>query len=79
MKIRCRNCGIWHPTQECDRYGPMFPAPGRTSVDYADIATAIADRVAADIVNEHLDTDSEEGPILAPDIRQEAEDADNGS
>jgi hypothetical protein len=52
----------------------MYPAPGRTSADYAAIATAISDRVATDIVNEHLDMDSLEGEVLAPDIRKEAKD-----
>lgn len=65
MKIRCRNCGIWHPTQDCTKYGPMYPAPGKTSSDYQQIADAISDRVALDIVNEHLDVESLEGEQLA--------------
>lgn len=43
----------------------MYPAPGKTSSDYQQIADAISDRVALDIVNEHLDVESLEGEQLA--------------
>jgi hypothetical protein len=61
MKIRCRNCGLWHNTRDCPRHGPMFPAPGKTAADYVDVAREIANRVARDIVAEHEGTEAEEG------------------
>lgn len=61
MKIRCRNCGVWHATETCTLDGPMHPAGGLTAADYQKQADLIADRVAMDIVNEHLGQDSEEG------------------
>ncbi len=73
MNVRCRNCGVWHSTQECTRYGPMYPAPGRTTEDYIEVALAIADRVALDVVHEHLGTESPEGDPLVPD-REESSD-----
>lgn len=65
MKIRCRNCGIWHATESCTDYGPVHPASGRPVSDYRYVAEAINDRVAQDIVNEHEDIDSlEEYPMV---------------
>lgn len=61
MRIRCRNCGLWHDTRNCPRYGPMYPAPGKTSADYSKVAKEIADRVAADIIAEHEGGEADEG------------------
>ena len=52
--MRCRNCGDpGHLTHNCQWYGPWFPEAGKTAADYAEMATKIADLVAADIIAEH--------------------------
>lgn len=54
MILRCYNCGIQlHKTQNCPSYGPRYPAPGKTSQDYADEANRIMALFAADILAEH--------------------------
>jgi len=51
---RCRNCGILaHKTQNCPRYGPWYPEPGKTREDYAELASRIVTLVAGDILAEH--------------------------
>jgi hypothetical protein len=73
MKERCRNCGLQHNTRTCPSWGPMFPAPGKTAADYAEVAKKIADRVAADIVAEHNGEETEEGgPIVVKKVRKKA-------
>lgn len=64
MKIRCRNCGLWHDTRSCPSYGPMYPAPGKTSADYEEMRKKIQDRIAADIVAEHEGAEVDEGPVI---------------
>lgn len=82
MKIRCRNCGLWHDTKVCPSYGPMFPAPGKQSSDYEQLRKKIQDRIAADIVAEHGGGEVEEGPALinprkrAPKKRSEVNDSE---
>lgn len=52
---RCYNCGVpGHQTQACPRYGPRYPEPGKTHLDYAQQAQEIMNKVAADILAEHL-------------------------
>ena len=52
--MRCRNCGSQkHQTQNCDKYGPWYPAPGKTKDDYKEIADWISGLVASDVLNEH--------------------------
>ena len=52
--MRCRNCGSQkHQTQHCDKFGPWFPAPGKTKEDYQDIADWIGTLVAGDVLAEH--------------------------
>jgi predicted RNA-binding Zn-ribbon protein involved in translation (DUF1610 family) len=52
--LRCHNCGLeGHRTQHCAKYGPRYPAPGKTSQDYSDEAQRIANLFAADIIREH--------------------------
>jgi hypothetical protein len=51
---RCRNCGNpAHKTQHCPRFGPWYPEPGKSRMDYADLADQISRLVAADILAEH--------------------------
>ena len=51
---RCRNCGdARHETQECKNYGPWFPEPGKSRMDYAAEAERISRLVAVDIIHEH--------------------------
>jgi hypothetical protein len=66
MKIRCRNCGLWHETKNCPRYGPMFPEPGKTRADYAKMEQEIQNRVAADIIADHNGEENDEGPEVFP-------------
>jgi hypothetical protein len=79
MKIRCRNCGLWHGTNVCPSYGPMFPAPGKTAADYEELRKKIQDRVAADIVAEHEGTETEEGEVIVVRRRRKKADGDQGS
>jgi hypothetical protein len=52
--MRCRNCGSQkHQTQHCDKYGPWYPAPGKTKDDYKEIADWISTLVAGDVLAEH--------------------------
>lgn len=54
MTDRCYNCGeIDHTDRQCTAYGPRFPEPGKTSLDYADEYKRIMDLVAQDIIDEH--------------------------
>lgn len=59
--MRCRNCGtLGHRTQVCPRYGPWYPAPGKTRDDYTKLAERITKLVAADIMAEHEGRELEE-------------------
>jgi hypothetical protein len=59
---RCYNCGLPdHQTQVCPRYGPRYPEPGKTALDYAAKAQEIMNLVAADIVKEHNAEHQEDG------------------
>lgn len=61
MPERCYNCGIpGHLTQNCARYGPKYPAPGKTSADYVELNQQIMNKVAQDIIVEHMDHAEEE-------------------
>jgi len=52
--IRCYNCGLeGHKTQVCPSYGPHYPEPGKTREDYKELSQRIANRFAADIIQEH--------------------------
>lgn len=52
--IRCYNCGVvGHKTQVCPSYGPRYPEPGKTRLDYGDLEKQIANLFAADIIREH--------------------------
>lgn len=62
---RCRNCGIrGHQTQNCPSWGPLYPAPGKTREDYAKQNKKIQDKLARDIVEEHLGHEIEEEPTI---------------
>lgn len=51
---RCRNCGeLGHYTQECQDFGPWFPAEGKTRADYAELDEEIRLKIAQDIMEEH--------------------------
>lgn len=63
-RIRCRNCGLWHSTQICPSFGPMFPAPGKDKSDYASVEREIQRRLAQDIVDEHNGAEGTEGEII---------------
>lgn len=77
MRIRCRNCGLWHHTKNCPSYGPMYPAPGKTAADYEEMRKKIQDRIAADIVAEHGGEEVDEGPVIR-NTRKRAARAKNG-
>jgi hypothetical protein len=52
--MRCRNCGSpKHHTQNCEKYGPWYPFPGKTKEDYQEITDWINTLVAADVLAEH--------------------------
>ena len=52
---RCYNCGVpGHQTQVCPRYGPRFPEPGKSAEDYVELAQEIMNKVAADILLDHV-------------------------
>jgi hypothetical protein len=52
--MRCRNCGSpKHHTQNCEKYGPWYPGPGKTKEDYQEISDWISGLVAADVLAEH--------------------------
>lgn len=63
--IRCYNCGLeGHRTENCPRFGPYWPEPGKTLEDYAELKQIISNKIASDIISEHEEHD--EGEVLAP-------------
>ncbi len=61
---RCRNCGeLDHLTQDCEDYGPWFPAPDKVREDYAEQEERISHLVAADILHEHERDHESEGVV----------------
>ena len=73
---RCRNCGLLHKTYACPSYGPMFPEPGKSREDYAELNEKIQNQIAADVLAEHYGHDDDGdvlGKIMMPRAVQEAE------
>lgn len=60
--IRCRNCGLTHSTKSCPSYGPMYPAPGKSTADYEEERERIRDLLASDIVTLVAEDDSIKRP-----------------
>jgi predicted RNA-binding Zn-ribbon protein involved in translation (DUF1610 family) len=61
MIVRCYNCGLQgHKTQHCPKFGPRYPAPGKTRQDYVDEDDRIMGLFAADILAEHTEVDEDE-------------------
>ena len=63
---RCRNCGNpAHKTQNCPRFGPWYPEPGKSKADYTELEEEINRKVAADILAEHEGHDGEDNIVMA--------------
>jgi hypothetical protein len=70
---RCRNCGLLHKTYNCPSYGPMFPAPGKSREDYAELNEKIQNQIAKDVLAEHYGHDDLDDLVLSPRAVKEEE------